>query len=84
MSLLAPLPLPPNNDDNADDQRSGNAARDPLPENDRCGHPKSPSLLSLPSGAGGCVRGAEHQRPVAPKIVQPLGQVPPQGHPSLS
>ena len=82
-SLLAPPPLPDGHDD-ADNQRSIDAARDPSPEEDRPLATKSASLSSLPPRAGGCVRGAEQQRPVAPVIAQPLGQVPPHGRPSSS
>jgi hypothetical protein len=76
-----PPPLPDGHAD-ADNQRSVNAARDPSPEDDRPLATESASLSSLPPREGGCVRGAEHQRPVAPVIAQPLGQVPPHGRPS--
>jgi hypothetical protein len=80
-----PCPPPlPNGHDNANNQRSVNAARDPSPEDDRSLATKSALLSSLPPRAGGCVRGAEHQRPVAPVIAQPLGQVPPHGRPLSS
>ena len=82
-SLLAP-PLLPDGHDNADNQRSVDAARDPSPEDDRPLATKSASLPSLPPRAGGCVSGVEHRRPVAPVIAQPLGQVPPHGRPSSS
>ena len=82
-SLLAPPPLPDGHD-NADNQRSVDAARDPSPEDDRPLATKSASLSSLPPRVGGCVSGAEHRRPVAPVIAQPLGLVPPHGRPSSS
>ncbi len=82
--LLAAPPLPPDGYNDADNQRSVDAARDPLPEDDRLRAAQSASLSSPPPRAGGCVRGAEHQRPVTPGIVQPLGQVPPHGCPSSS
>ena len=42
-------------------------------------------IVVVPSDWGGrvCEGCAEHQRPVAPGIAQPLGQDPPHGHPSL-
>jgi hypothetical protein len=84
----APLPAPPppltDGHDNADNQCSIDAARDPLPEDDKPLGTESALLLSLPPRAGGCVSGAEHQLPVAPVIAQPLGQVPPHGRPSSS
>jgi hypothetical protein len=80
-----PCPPPfPDGHDSANNQRSVDAARNPLPEDDRPLATKSMLLLSLPPRAGGCVSGAEHQRPVALVIVQPLGQVPPHGCQSLS
>ena len=78
-----PPPPPPDGYNNADNQRSLDAVRDRLPEDDRLRATQSASLLSPLPRAGGCVRGAEHQRPVTPRIVQPLGQVPPQGCPSF-
>ncbi len=81
LSLPPPLPLDSYND--ADNQRSVDAARDLLPEDDRLRAAQSASLSSPPPRAEGCVRGAEHQRPVTPGIAQPLGQVPPYGCPSL-
>ena len=77
-------PLPPDGYNDADNQRSVDATRDPLPEDDRLRAAQSASLSSPPPRAGGCVRGAEHQRPVTPGIAQPLGQVPPHGCPSSS
>jgi hypothetical protein len=77
-SLLTapPLPLPPA------DQRSVEATRDPSPEDVRPRATQSASSSSPPSRAGG--GGRRTQRPVAPGIVQPLGRVPPHGHPSSS
>ncbi len=79
-SLLPPLP--PDGYNIANNQHSVDAARDPLPEDERLRVTQSALLSSPPPRARGCVRGAEHQHPVTPGITQPLGQVPPHGCPS--
>jgi hypothetical protein len=76
-------PLPPDGYNNADNQRSVDTARDLLLEDNRLRAAQSALLSSPPPRAGGCMRGAEHQRPVTPGIAQPLGQVPPRGYPLL-
>ena len=83
VSLLAPplSPSPPDGDDNVVNQRSVDATMDPLPEDNRRQATQSASSLSPPPRKGG---GHRTQRPVTPEITQPLGQVPPHGHPSSS
>jgi hypothetical protein len=72
-------PLPPDGYNDANNQRSVDAASDPLREDERLRATQSALLLSPPPRAGGCMRGAEHQSPVTPGIAQPLHQVPPHG-----
>ena len=46
------------------------------------GHPVR--VVVVPTAQNGGGGGHKTQRPVTPRITQPLGQVPPHGHPSLS
>ena len=82
VSLLVPPPSPPDGDNDVDDQCSVDAMMDPSPEDDRRRAAQSLSSSSLLPRTGG--EGRRTQRPVTPGITQPLGQVPPHGHPSLA
>ena len=61
-----PPPSPPHGDNNADDQCSVEATREPSPEDDKPRDTQSVSLSSLPPRAGGGGEGAEHSTLLLP------------------